>query len=96
MMRFHEANERDPNASLIFNAVPGATLLVLVYAESVNQRPAVFDAFENIDTVAKMLPGNKYTIFQIMNALESSIATEPKKYPSPPSNLGRLTLRMTV
>jgi hypothetical protein len=27
-----------------------------------------------------MLPGNKYTIFQIMNALEISIATEPKKY----------------
>lgn len=87
MMRFHEANEKDPNASLIFNAVPGATLLVLVYAESVDERPAVFDAFENIDAIAKMLPGNKYTIFQIMSALESSIATEPKKYTSPPSTL---------
>lgn len=86
LIQFHEDNEKDPNASLIFNAVPGATLLVLVYAEGVEERPSVFNAFDGIDAVAKMLPGSKYTIFHIMSALESSIATEPKKYAILPLN----------
>ncbi|KAJ5698965.1 FAD-binding type 2 [Penicillium macrosclerotiorum] len=80
LMRFHQDAEKDTNASLIFNSVQEATLLVFIYAEHADKRPAVFDAFEGVDFVAQMVPGNNYTIFQIVNGFESVTATEPKNH----------------
>lgn len=80
LVRFHAEGEKDPNASLIFNSVPEGTLLVFIYAEHVEERPAVFNTFEGINYVAEMVPGNKYTISQIVSGFEAATATEPKKY----------------
>ncbi|KAJ5805940.1 FAD-binding type 2 [Penicillium pulvis] len=73
LVSFHDEGEKDPNASLIFNSVPEGTLLVFIYAEHAEERPAVFNAFNGINCILEMVPGNKYTIFQIQDELMKSI-----------------------
>lgn len=83
LFKYHEAAEKDLKAKLICNQMRDSTLLVFVYNESVEERPSVFDAFEEIEAVAQMVPPGTYTIYQMLKGVENVNATEERKYVFP-------------
>ena len=83
LFKYHEAAEKDMKATLICNQMRDSTLLVFVYNESVEERPAVFDAFKEVEAVAQMVPPGTYTIYQMLKGVEHVNATEQRKYVFP-------------
>jgi len=79
-MEYHEAGEKDSKANLICNTVDEATVLVFIYADPVEKQPAVFNAFDKIACVARIVPPKVYNIFEIFTIFESTTACEPKTY----------------
>ncbi|KAJ5493701.1 FAD-binding type 2 [Penicillium fimorum] len=80
IMDYHGASEKDPKANLICHFMEDATLFIFLYADPVEQKPAVFDAFDKIECVTRVVPSKVYTIFEIVNVFASVTATEPRSH----------------
>ncbi|KAJ5382261.1 FAD-binding type 2 [Penicillium concentricum] len=80
IMDYHEASEKNSKSNLICHFMEDATLLIFLYADPVEQKPAVFNAFDKIECVAQVVPSKVYTIFEIVNVFASFTATEPRSH----------------
>lgn len=80
IMKYHKSCEKDRKATLICNQAHDVTVLVLVYNKPVNERPVVFEAFDEINALIQLVPPKTYSIYEIIKGFESVTITEQKKY----------------
>lgn len=76
LMLYHEASEKDSNATLIWHSISQATLLIFFYCAPV-EKPAVFDCFYNIPFMARVIEPAINTIYGVVQGLTNVLAAEP-------------------
>ncbi|KAJ5780011.1 FAD-binding type 2 [Penicillium paradoxum] len=82
VMEYHEANEKVSKAALICHFIEDMTLVILIYADPVEEKPAVLIAFDKLECVSQMVPPKVSTIFDIVNIFANITASESKSYDS--------------
>ncbi|KXG49321.1 FAD-binding, type 2 [Penicillium griseofulvum] len=80
IMNYHKASEKDPKANLICHFMEDATLFIFLYAGTVDHKPAVFDTFDKIECLTRVLPSKIYTVFEVVNLFANFTTTEPKSH----------------
>jgi hypothetical protein len=80
IMEYHKASEKDSKATLIWHTVEEATTLILVYADPVEEQPAIFNVFDEIEPLVSMVPPKIYSILEIVSIFDELTVTEPKRY----------------
>jgi hypothetical protein len=78
LMLYHEACEKDSNATLIWHSVNQATLLVFFYCQPV-ENPSAFKCFYDIPYMARIIEPALNTVFGVMQGLSSVLAAEHLK-----------------
>ncbi|KAJ5970229.1 FAD-binding type 2 [Penicillium vulpinum] len=80
IMDYHEASEKDSKANIICHFMEDFTLFIFLYADPVEEKPAVFDSFDKIECVTQVVPSKASTVFELVNDFERFTATEPKSH----------------
>jgi hypothetical protein len=68
LMLYHEACEKDTNATLIWQTVQQATLVVFFYCAPV-ENPAVFSSFSDIPSLTSIVPPGINTVYGVTQGL---------------------------
>ncbi|RAK71049.1 FAD-binding oxidoreductase [Aspergillus fijiensis CBS 313.89] len=76
LMQYHQAIETDNKATLIWNATDQFILVVYVYCAPI-ERPAVFEPFYNIPSVATFVPAGVRSVYDLVQAVASVNEAEP-------------------
>lgn len=80
-MRYHKASEKDTKATLIWQSVHEQTLVVFFYCAHVESTPAVFEAFNDIPFLTRVVEPGCRTVYEVVNGFASFNAGERKRYP---------------
>ncbi|OCK73798.1 6-hydroxy-D-nicotine oxidase [Lepidopterella palustris CBS 459.81] len=75
LMLYHEACEKDPNATLIWQSVNQATLLVFFYCAPV-ENPDVFKCFYDIPFMINVLPPALTTVYGVVQGLANVLSAD--------------------
>lgn len=79
-MAYQKENESDTKAALICHLIEELTLVHFIYADPVEERPAVFDIFDQLECVSQVVPPKISTVLEIVSAFAKFTAGEPEKY----------------
>lgn len=77
LIHYHEASEKDNRATLIWQAVEGATVVVFFYCAPV-ENPDVFKCFQDIPFVSRIVEPGFRTVYDVMEGFASLNAGPPK------------------
>lgn len=76
LMLYHEACEKDANASLIWHSVNQATLLIFIYCAPV-ESPEAFSCFYDIPFMAKLVEPSITTIYGLLHGISNVLSSDP-------------------
>ena len=80
LMIYHKASEESSNkATLIWQSVHGATLIVFFYCAPV-ENPPVFQCFEDIPFLTRIMEPGCRTVYDVVNGFAGVNSGERKRY----------------
>lgn len=79
LMKYHEVSETDKKASLVFQSVNEATVVVFFYCAPMDN-PPVFQCFHDIPFLAHLLPPGCRSVYDVVEGFASLNPMNPKWY----------------
>lgn len=78
IMKYHAAAENDTKASLIWQSIPQATVMILFYCAAVEKKPPVFDCFDGIPLVTHIVQPGCRSVYDVVDGFASMNPDNPK------------------
>lgn len=79
LMKYHEASETDKKASLVFQSVNEATVVVFFYCAPMDN-PPVFQCFHDVPFLARLVPPGCRSVYDVVQGFASLNPVNPKWY----------------